>query len=929
MARNQLGTVLDFIRAALGARASGDTTDADLLERFSALRDEAAFTVIFERYGALVLSVCRRVLSNAEDADDAFQAAFLVLFRKARSIRKSASLASWLHGVAYRVSLEARTRAGRRQTHVKRAESMGQADPADEAGARELRSILDQELEQLPEKYRAPLVLHYLAGKTKEETAQQLGWSEGTVSGRLARARDLLRSRLTRRGLALSGSALSAALSQEAAVASVSSVLASSTVSLVTLCAVGEAAAGARAARILALTERVVHTMFLTKLKIATAVLLVAAAVGLGAGGLFYQAQADPPEDRPQPQPPTASAAGTLQDQPAPVKKAGAIFRVPDSYTLAVALTADGKLLARGGADNTVDLWDVASGKKLHTLKGHTVPILRVAFSPDGKTLASITGSWLPDEVRGEVKVWDVVSGKERASLNGHPTRMLSLAFSPDGKTLASAAGTVKLWDVDTGKEKLELKLGERELPWSLAFSPDGKTLATGSGLGPMHLAPGSVFLWDVATGKQKATLPGHANSITWVGFAPDGKTLASASCGSYDQKQKPLPGEIKLWDIATAKERATLPIRTPTPLQFFDLAFSADGKTLISALWSFGEKENEGGLAVEQWDLATGKAKASFWAPFNPFNSGGPPGAGTNAGIFFAALSGNGKTVAWGGAEGQGRMITGTAHVWDVQSLATSPPKLPKEPERPAAKKPLPEQADGTFRLMLPTQATFLEAGEAKAVSLSIKRGKNFDEDVTITFADTDVPKGVTFDPSKPVMIHGDTEAIFTIKAANDAALGDFAIKITARTTNWGASDQFNLSVVPKGAVIARDKSGRPVVRRRHLRRSRDPFTGTFDFSMAADEIARDGKVVSVAGGKLVMRSEDGTQYNYALAANPQISYENAACKLEDLRPGMVVRVTAKKESQQRATRIEAVDRYGAFMAEYEEQERLRKRDQ
>jgi WD40 repeat protein len=120
-----------------------------------------------------------------------------------------------------------------------------------------------------------------------------------------------------------------------------------------------------------------------------------------------------------------------------------------------------------------------------------------------------------------------------------------------------------------------------------------------------------------VATGKEKATLPGHANSITWVGFASDGKTLASASCGIYAKEkgivQEPLPGVIKLWDVATAKERATLPIRTITPLQFFALAFPADGKTLISATWSFGETEDKVGLAVQHWEVATGKERAAF----------------------------------------------------------------------------------------------------------------------------------------------------------------------------------------------------------------------------------------------------------------------------------------------------------------------------
>ncbi len=700
MARKQLGSVLEFIREVLGARAAGDTTDADLLDRFVAQREEAAFTALLERHGPLVLGVCRRVLGNAEDAADAFQATFLVLVRKAGSIRKGASVASWLHGVANRVSLEARTRAARRRAHENRAKNIGQADPAADAATHELRAILDEELEQLPEKYRAPLVLHYLAGKTKEETARQLGWSEGTVSGRLARARDRLRERLTRRGLGLSSGALAAALSQETA-ASVPSALVGSTVSFVSLFTAGEVVAGASSARVFALTERVVRTMFLSKWKLIAATVLAVTAVGL-AGGLIYWAHAgQPPQEEKQPAP-NPAALGKGQPLPAQGKKPGVIVRAPGSYTLDVALSADGKTLARAGADETVDLWDVASGKKLHTLRGHTAPLLRVAFSPDGKTLASITGTWLPDDVRGEVKLWDVATGKERVSVKGHPGRGVALAFSPDGKTLATSSGTVKLWDVATGREKLELKLDKR-IPWSLAFSPDGKTLATGTGGGIMDITPSSVILWDVATGKKKATLPGHGNSITWVGFAPDGKTLASASGpGGKDEQGKPvelgkpLAGQIKLWDVATTKERATLPIRLVTPVQFFDLAFTADGKTLISAMASIVGRRKEGGIsikdgeitgmgyAVQRWEVATGKERAFYWAPFNN-GEPGPGGAGTNCGIYFTALSADGKTVAWGGAEERDKKITGTAHVWDVQSLVTSPPKLPKEPGKPA----------------------------------------------------------------------------------------------------------------------------------------------------------------------------------------------------------------------------------------------------
>src|SRR5205807_602602 len=208
------------------------------------------------------------------------------------------------------------------------------------------------------------------AGKTKEAAAQQVGWSEGTVSGRLARARDLLRDRLARRGFVLSAGALSAALAQEAAVASVSSALASSTVSLATLFAAGDLAASASAARVLALTERMVHTMFLTKLKITAAVLLVVVAVGLGAAGIYGALAERPPVVQAPPAPVQLPAdPGALAKEPAQEKKPGVIVKAPGSHTHDVALSPDGKILARAGSGRC-DGWDVATGKQLGALTG-------------------------------------------------------------------------------------------------------------------------------------------------------------------------------------------------------------------------------------------------------------------------------------------------------------------------------------------------------------------------------------------------------------------------------------------------------------------------------------------------------------------------------------------------------------------------------
>ena len=178
----------------------------------------------------------------------------------------------------------------------------------------------------------------------------------------------------------------------------------------------------------------------------------------------------------------------------------------------------------------------------------------------------------------------------------------------------------------------------------------------------------------------------GHTARIFKVAFSPDGKTLASIT-GHFDHNQPdPKPGEVKLWDVATAKERATIAIPGSAAIQFSSLAFTADGNTVISAMWiiHYMEKDGftEGGMSVQHWELATGKVGATFGARFNPFKDG----ECSTRDFFFTALSADGKTVAWGGAEEQDKKITGTAHVWEVESLDTSPPKLPKDADDKAA---------------------------------------------------------------------------------------------------------------------------------------------------------------------------------------------------------------------------------------------------
>ena len=264
-----LTKVVEYVRRVVGPAAAADISDGLLLERFLRQQDARAFEILVQRHAGLVLGVCERVLRHRQDAEDAFQATFMVLVRQGSSMMGRGNIAGWLYGVAFRTSLYARRRTARRRSVETRGSSreIG-GDIALEVIWRDLRPVLDDELSRLPAKYRDPIVLCYLEGQTNEQAARTLGWTKGTVSGRLARARDLLRERLTRRGLALSSAIVAVALTRNAATAA-SSTLIQATV---------KAGAGVVAGTIVAsapvalLTEGVLHTMFLSKCKLIFAV---------------------------------------------------------------------------------------------------------------------------------------------------------------------------------------------------------------------------------------------------------------------------------------------------------------------------------------------------------------------------------------------------------------------------------------------------------------------------------------------------------------------------------------------------------------------------------------------------------------------------------------------------------------------------------
>jgi RNA polymerase sigma factor (sigma-70 family) len=286
--------VVRHLRQAAGAPDPA-VTDAQLLERFLRDRDGVAFELLVRRHERLVQGVCRRVLRNPHDADDAFQTTFLLLVRKAGSIARREALPAWLHQVAYRVALRANGDARRdlrRSAPGVEPDSLPsrEPDPA-EALPPDLGPVLDQELSRLPEKYRAAVALCFLEGCTHEEAAQRLGCPRGTVSTWLTRARALLRARLARRGVVLTAAALAAGLGPPAGAAPVAAA-----VRVALRWVEGGPAAAQISARVAALAEGVLRTMFLTKLNVAAAALLAAALVTSG-GTLAVRALAGGGQD--------------------------------------------------------------------------------------------------------------------------------------------------------------------------------------------------------------------------------------------------------------------------------------------------------------------------------------------------------------------------------------------------------------------------------------------------------------------------------------------------------------------------------------------------------------------------------------------------------------------------------------------------------
>jgi RNA polymerase sigma factor (sigma-70 family) len=601
MTRSSLGVLLHHLHGGTEGASLADISDGQLLERFRTHKEEAAFAALLRRHGPMVLGVCRRALVREQDCEDVFQATFLLLARKAGSIRKRDSIGSWLHGVAQRLAVQCHRQEGRRHVHERQAGlERGEAVPAADAWE-SLRTLLDEAIAELPEKYRSALVLCYLEDHTHEEAARKLGCRLTTLRSRVARGRERLRTALVRRGLTLTSGAFLAVLAASATQAAVPSSLSMRTLTAALQCARGEAVAGFVSASASALVERGLPTLSPIKLKVLL-VLLLAAGLTLGGAGLLAQHilgaknSAEPPQaegERIAPPPeiqakPALDRFGDPLPERAVVRLGTVRFRM-GGLVSTCAWSPDGKTLAAGSvsfpSENSITLFDTSTGKPFRQLHDHNHPITSLAYSPDGQILAS--GS------QAGIALWDLASRKLVRMFSCKPgkfTQVWSLAFTPDGKGLVSAGedARVRLWDPATGKEIRQFTGHEFDVRCAV-LSPDGQTLASA--------ADKEIRLWETATGKLIHRLTGQQQKIRALAFSPDGKLLAS---GSEDFSI----GPICLWDTATGKVQRRLPddpkeLQKRRTVSVRSLAFSPDGKTLAAGYGDYG-------LCL--WDVATGK---------------------------------------------------------------------------------------------------------------------------------------------------------------------------------------------------------------------------------------------------------------------------------------------------------------------------------
>ncbi|QEG27161.1 ECF RNA polymerase sigma factor SigE [Gemmata obscuriglobus] len=578
----------EMIRQFAGGLRQDHARDADLLSAFAHQQDDQAFADLVARHGPLVWGVCSRGLIDPNDAEDAFQATFLALARQAGALAERArtheTLAGWLYLTAQRIAHNLRRSQARRCEHEQKAAAdWSERATAPASPAFELGGVLDEELGQLPARFREPLVLCYFQGKTHADAARQLGCPVGTVSGRLARACELLRDRLARRGVALAVGQVAVVLAAagstaRAAVAPVPARLADATAAAARPFVTGDGAGTAAGQLALGVppVRAGVNIKFVGVLAVAFLGVTVAAAVGLGPAPT-------PPADVRSASPPEVRDGGHAFGDPLPT---GAIARLGTlrfrtgrmGFTSSVAFGPGAKSLLSAHGDDVVHVWDPVTGRERPRLDAPRL-CTAVSATPDGRRLVGVGAS--------EVWAWDLAANPPAVLWKTQQPRIVrgSIAISPNGRLVAhgSVKGTVVLLDAATGDEL-------RTFPAvgsGLTFAPDSMRLAAWSHESAVNasVAVTDVSVWNVADGAHEYTLQvaPKGGAVSAVAFSPDGTTVATAA---GDRR-------LRLWNAADGTWRADL-TADADPLAY--VGFQPDG-TLIEA----------GGGRVRFWDTVRG----------------------------------------------------------------------------------------------------------------------------------------------------------------------------------------------------------------------------------------------------------------------------------------------------------------------------------
>jgi RNA polymerase sigma factor (sigma-70 family) len=640
---------LSALRSAFALRWDHETSDGELLQRFAQARDEDAFALLLHRYGPMVLGLARRVVGDYQTAEDVFQATFLSLARKAHTIRSADALPGWLHGVAFRHALRTRRAAQRRQEREAAARPADTPTPLEHLTALELLSILDHELQALPETYRSPLVLCCLEGLSQENAAGLLGCSPGSVKGRVERGRALLRERLHKRGLSLPAALAGSLLVGRSAVAMPPALVQ-------TTLAAARTGTGAPAA--VALARGATGVLYLgASRSIGAAILLVAVVgVGMGALGSGAASRSGPPTPRAAAKKPAAGPAARGVDLHGDPLPPGVVMRLGTIQRRAVganlAMSPDGKSIigVRGG--KYIHVWDAATGKQLQMRE-----LLPVESGRD--SWLSRDGRWLATTDGGELHLWDARTARRLHKLSIPTTRyVMPVAISLDGKRVAAVGQgqgrhLVRAWDLATAKQVFAWEVRNDVSSGILAFTPDGKRLlatftSINQGMYCWDLAGGSL-VWqnkgfvpqqiaftadgkilsrmgavDLATGK-----PAHVQVMPPLSFdsrltmTPDGRTLLISTAKG-----------VVVWDWQKSKEVRLLAGAGE------DVLVAPDGKSVIT---------NNG--ALQRWDLATGK-------PLYPDNFD----QGHVGDVTALLFSPDGKRLVSGSADGSVRL-------WDTRT--------------------------------------------------------------------------------------------------------------------------------------------------------------------------------------------------------------------------------------------------------------------